>query len=77
MRDDFEFHGDGTFALASEHSQRDAVFYTEQMTVEALPRDSLERQAWKSTWQQGGWLVHNPLVRAPPAYCVCSVQLLL
>ncbi len=62
MRDDFEFHGKGAFDVAPEHSQQDGVFYTDQMTVQPLPRDSLDRQAWKPTWQERGWLVHNPLV---------------
>lgn len=62
MRDDFEFHGQGAFAPAQAHSQQDAVFLTDQMTVEPLPKDSLERQVWRSTWQDAGWLQHNPLV---------------
>lgn len=63
MRDDFEYHGKGAFAVASDHSQQDAVFYTDQMTVAPLSRDSLERQAWTPTWQHKGWLLRNPLVR--------------
>ncbi len=63
MRDDFEFYGKGAFSIAPEHSQQDAVFYTDQMTVAPLSRDSLDRQAWKPTWQESGWLLHNPLVR--------------
>ena len=62
MRDDFELHGQGAFEPAQEHSQQDAVFFTDQMTVEPLAKDSLERQAWRSTWQDAGWLQHNPLV---------------
>ena len=62
MRDDFELHGQGAFEPAQAHSQQDAVFFTDQMTVEPLPKDSLERQAWQSTWQDAGWLRHNPLV---------------
>lgn len=62
MRDDFEFHGKGAFGVGTEHSQHGAVFYTDQMTVDALPRDSPERQAWKPTWQEEGWLLQNPLV---------------
>ncbi|KAL3158702.1 hypothetical protein ABBQ32_011442 [Trebouxia sp. C0010 RCD-2024] len=61
MRDAFEFHGQGAFAPAQAHSQQDAVFLTDQMTVEPLPKDSLQRQAWRSSWQDAGWLQHNPL----------------
>ncbi len=63
MRDDFEYYGKAAFSIAPEHSQQDAVFYTDQMTVAPLSRDSLDRQAWKPTWQESGWLLHNPLVR--------------
>lgn len=62
MRDDFELHGQGAFEPAQEHFQQDTVFFTDQMTVGPLPKDSLERQAWHSTWQDAGWLRHNPLV---------------
>ena len=62
MRDDFEFHGQGACTPSQAHSQQDAVFMTDQMTVDPLPKDSLERQAWRSTWQDAGWLQHNPLV---------------
>ena len=68
MRDEFEFHGKGVFAPDSLHSQQDAAFFTDEMTVEALPRDNEERRAWKSTWQNSGWLCNNPLV--------CSVSFL-
>ena len=63
MRDDFEYYGKDAFSIAPEHSQQDAVFYTDQMTVAPLSRDSLDRQAWNPTWQESGWLLHNPLVR--------------
>ena len=63
MRDDFECYGQGAFQMAPEHSQQNAVFHTDQMLAEASPRDSLERQAWKSKWQEAGWLHDNPLVR--------------
>ena len=76
MRDDFEFHGKGAFGVGTEHSQHGAVFYTDQMTVDALPRDSLERQAWKPTWQEEGWLLQNPLV-SPILYAQDMLQLLL
>lgn len=62
MRDDFEFHGQGAFEPDQVHFQQDAVFLTDHMTVEPSPKDSLERQAWQSTWQSAGWLQHNPLV---------------
>ena len=62
MRDDFEFHGQGAFEPDQVHFQQDAVFLTDQMTVEPLAKDSLERRAWQSTWQAAGWLRHNPLV---------------
>ena len=62
MRDDFELHGQGSFQPALEHSQQGAVFFTGQMTLDPLPKDSLERQAWQSTWQEAGWLEQNPLV---------------
>ena len=62
MRDDFEFHGQGAFEPDQVHFQQDAVFLTDHMTVEPSPKESLERQAWQSTWQTAGWLRHNPLV---------------
>lgn len=62
MRDDFEFHGQGAFEPDRVHFQQDAVFLTDHMTVEPLAKDSLERQAWQSTWQTAGWLRRNPLV---------------
>lgn len=67
MRDDFEFHGQGAFEPDSAHFQQDAVFLTDQMTVEPLAKESLERQTWQSTWQAAGWLRHNPLVSNKPS----------
>ena len=62
MRDEFEYYGQGAFSMASEHSQQNAVFHTDQMTGAALPKDTLERHAWQPTWQKHGWLCQNPLV---------------
>lgn len=60
MRDEFEYHG--SFQVADEYHQPEAIFFTEGMQVKASPRESLDRQRWQSTWQQHGWLRDNPLV---------------
>ena len=75
MRDDFEFHGHGRFEPDQAHCQQNAAFFTDQMTVAPLAKESLERQAWHSTWQAAGWLHHNPLVsnkRQTSAAVSCS-----